>query len=101
MGVAEHGLTGRDDGEFLSDNDDATIGRVLSRREVLALLGVASLATAALAAGCWAMATDRRLRPAGPPPRRQRPGRRPLRQTQLRNRRSRRPARPRAWSSRR
>ena len=35
-----------------SDNDDAMVGRLLSRREMLALLGAMSAAGAALAAGC-------------------------------------------------
>lgn len=34
------------------DSDDAMIGRLLSRREMLALLGFASVGAAALAAGC-------------------------------------------------
>jgi protocatechuate 3,4-dioxygenase beta subunit len=35
-----------------ADNDDAMIGRLLSRREMLALLGAAGVASAAFAAGC-------------------------------------------------
>jgi protocatechuate 3,4-dioxygenase beta subunit len=38
--------------DLAADNDDSMIGRLLSRREMLALLGVASVGAAALAAGC-------------------------------------------------
>lgn len=53
----------------MSDNDDALIGRLLSRREMLGLMGAAGVASAAFVAGCSDEGEKPRPASAATPPR--------------------------------